>query len=515
MSSSERHIEFGRAPIGHDDIVAVARRGARISLSEDPEFRDAIAASRAALEAMVADGATVYGVTTGFGENCVVDVDSERAQELAQNLVRFHGCGTGDFLSAEQSIAVLAVRLKSLCRGESAVRWEVLETLATLINERVAPAIPERGSVGASGDLTPLSYVAAVLNGQRRVWWRDQLRPTGEVFDELGIEPVKLRAKESLALMNGTSVMTALGALAMARAEALVRMSACITAALCDVCRGNAAHFDERIFRAKPHPGQAEVARLIRERLDYDPSTHEMPERVQDRYSIRCAPHVTGVLADGLRSLGEWVDTEINSANDNPLIDASTQTALHGGGFYGGHIAFAMDSLKSAVASVTDLLDRQMQLVCEPDISGLPTNLVDTSGANPTTNHGFKAMMIGTSAIAAEALKLTMPAASFSRSTESHNQDKVSMGTISARDMHQILDLSEEACAMMLIACAQAAELRGVSECTEATRQLHGLIRRDVEFADRDRPFDRDIRVVVERIRGGLAETLCPQGALS
>jgi histidine ammonia-lyase len=497
-------VEIGDAPLTVDDVVAVARGRARLTLSRDPAWEARMARSREVLEAHVSAGNVVYGVTTGFGESCVNPVEAAYQQDLARNLVRFHGCGTGRILSVEEGLAVLVVRLAALARAGSAVRPVVVERLADMVEHRIVPCIPAEGSVGASGDLTPLSYVAATLSGEREVWFRGQSVPAAEAFEAVGLTPVALQPKESLAMMNGTSVMSALACLALDRAERLVRLAAAQTAIASDVLRGNAAHFDARIFEAKPHPGQAHVAAWIREHLGYDAATHVDPPRIQDRYSIRCAPHVIGVLADALPLLRQFVETEVNSVNDNPVIDPDTGGVLHGGNFYGGHVAWAMDGLKAAVAGIADLVDRQLELMGNPHTNnGLPANLVSPGRPGMASNHGFKAMQIATSALAAEALKLTMPAASFSRSTESHNQDKVSMGTIAARDALRVLELSERAAAIHLIAACQAVDLRGPDTCTPASQRWHQALRAHVRPTEQDRRHDLDIRTVVGLLHDG------------
>jgi len=245
--------------------------------------------------------------------------------------------------------------------------------------------------------------------------------------------------------------MTGIACLAYRRAHRLARLASALSAVASDVLRGNPSHFDERIFALKPHPGQMACARWIREDLEYRGASSPGPSspvgasspakpRIQDRYSIRCAPHVIGVLLDALAAFRPLIETEVNSVNDNPIVDAERDEILHGGNFYGGHVAFAMDGLKTAVANVADLLDRQMAQLCNPMTSnGLPADLVARTGAERVAHHGFKAMQISASALTAEALKLTMPASVFSRSTESHNQDKVSMGSIAARDCQRVL----------------------------------------------------------------------------
>jgi histidine ammonia-lyase len=457
------------------------------------------------LHDLIAAGRPIYGVTTGFGDSCVNEIPRQALAMLPLNLVRFHGCGTGRVLDDVESAAVMAVRLASLARGYSAVRYELLETLCRMLNAGVLPRIPSEGSVGASGDLTPLSYLAAALAGEREVSFRDRIVPATVALAETGITPILPDVKESLALMNGTSAMTGLGCVAMYRAAHLARLAARLTAWLSDVVHGNPAHFHQRIFALKPHAGTRMVAGWIRDDLSARPyETTTPPDRIQDRYSIRCAPHVIGVLADALLLGRGLIETEINSVNDNPIIDPDEHEVFHGGNFYGGHVCFVMDGLKAAVASVADLMDRQMVLLCTPSMNGgLPADLVGRSGADRVLHHGFKAMQIATSALAAEALKLTMPASSFSRSTESHNQDKVSMGTIAARDCLRILELSEQIAAILLLGICQAGDIRARGSGAVAFPDLHAAVRSLVPFNDADRRQDHDLSALLASYRAG------------
>ena len=319
-----------------------------------------------------------------------------------------------------------------------------------------------------------------------------------------GLKPLTLRPKEGLAVMNGTSVMTALACLAWSRAGYLSKLSSRLSALAVAALAGNPQHFDEVLFSVKPHPGQQRVAARLR--ADLGAQTPRRNEaRLQDRYSLRCAPHVIGVLEDALPFLRGLIETELNSANDNPIIDAEGGRVLHGGHFYGGHIAFAMDSLKIAVANISDLLDRQLALLVDPKFShGLPAGLSGASPERRSINHGLKALGIAASAWTAEALKGTMPASVFSRSTESHNQDKVSMGTIAARDCLRVLDLTEQVAAAALIAAVQGLDLRlgeGPSVCPPALESMRREVRRDSAFLKEDRALDADLRRLLERIR--------------
>jgi len=486
------------SPLSIEQVLAVARRDCRVALSAEPAFRERISAGNRFLEQLLAEDGVIYGVTTGYGDSCTRAVPAEVLGELPQHLYTFHGCGLGQVLSVEASRAVVMVRLVSLCQGYSGVSWDLLERLAWLLEQDVLPVIPEEGSVGASGDLTPLSYLAAVLCGEREVWVEGERRATAEVFAERGLTPYRLKPKEGLALMNGTAVMTALALQAFARTEYLAQLSTRITALSVYALDGNPYHFDETLFRAKPHPGQAQVAARLREDL-HAPATPRNSPRLQDRYSTRCAPHVIGVVADALPFWRQLLETELNSANDNPLIDVEGGKVMHGGHFYGGHVAFVMDSLKQAVANLADLLDRQLaQLVDTRFSHGLPANLSGASAARAPLNHGYKAVQIGASAWTAEALKLTMPASVFSRSTECHNQDKVSMGTIAARDALRVLTLVEQVAAAMLHAVCQGVEQRSsLPDSAPLPAQLAEFVaecREQVAPLCEDRALESDLR---------------------
>jgi len=500
-----RH-HFGAEALCPSRVVAFARGELQASLPGDPAFAARIDAGRRALDAAQQEGGAVYGVTTGVGGSVGNEIPGELRALLPRYLLRFHGVGTGRILDEPEAAAVVAVRLASLARGHSGVRYELLQRLCDLLNLRLLPRIPAEGSVGASGDLTPLSYLAATLVGEREATLQGRVLPSAEALAAVGLEPLELLPKESLALMNGTSVMTALGCLAWERALRLARLASAITAAVSEATLGNSAHFDARIFDLKPHPGSQRCAAWIREDLHWDARAPAAPKRLQDRYSLRCAPHVIGVLLDATCVAKNILQVEINGVNDNPLVMPESGDILHGGNFYGGHVAFALDSLKVAVAGVADLLDRQLALLCVPETSGgLPANLVAVTGPSAVVHHGFKAMQISASALTAEALKLTLPAAAFSRSTESHNQDKVSMGTIAARDCLRILELSETVAAIGLLAVCQALDLREREAGAVAQRRspLHEAVRKTVPMVLEDRRQDRDIAQLLTLLRSG------------
>lgn len=453
-------IKFDDSALRIEDIVAVAKQQSAVQLSIEETFKQRINRGAEFLDTLLREEGVIYGVTTGYGDSCTVNIPVDLVEALPQHLYTFHGCGLGQFLTPAMGRAVLAARLVSLCKGYSGVSYGLLQQLALLLEKDIVPVIPEEGSVGASGDLTPLSYLAAVLCGERQVYYQGDIQATAKIFQALNITPLKLRPKEGLALMNGTAVMTALACLAYDRCQYLAQLATRITALMTVACHGNAHHFDELLFQVKPHPGQQQVASWLRSDLHAGEPPRN-PNRLQDRYSLRCAPHVIGVITDSLPWWRQFIENELNSANDNPIIDGEGGHVLHGGHFYGGHIAYVMDSMKNTVANIADLLDRQLaQLVDTKFNHGLPANLSGAEASRQPINHGFKAVQIGVSAWTAEALKLTMPASVFSRSTECHNQDKVSMGTIAARDCLRVMQLTEQVCSAVLMAACQGLELR-------------------------------------------------------
>jgi len=498
--TDSNHIIFGQHPLTISDIVDIANGSKKAQLSTNDHFTRKISTGAQFLDDLLEEDGVIYGVTTGYGDSCTINIPRNQIEELPVNLTRFHGCGLGKHFTRHISIATLATRLSSLSQGYSGVRLELLQQIVDFINHDIAPLIPEEGSVGASGDLTPLSYVAAALIGEREVLYKNKVKPSIEVLHQLKLSPIKLRPKEGLAIMNGTAVMTAIACTAWSRAEYLTKLVTRLTSMASIALQGNSNHFDEILFNVKPHQGQIKIAEWIRHDLNHYKHPRNS-SRLQDRYSIRCAPHVIGVLKDALPWMQTFIENELNSANDNPIIDGEGEHVLHGGHFYGGHIAFVMDSMKNCVANLADLMDRQMALLMDTKFNhGLPPNLSGAPAERSSLNHGFKAVQIGVSAWTAEALKLTMPASVFSRSTECHNQDKVSMGTISARDCLRILDLTEQIAAAELLSVCQALEIRLRNNEIKASMLNKDLLNfknqifKSFTFLDEDRALESNLR---------------------
>ena len=497
--------EIGQDRLTIEHVVAAARKQMAIRLCGSAEFEAKIEAGPAFLDQALKRHGGIYGVTTGYGASCTEQVNPEQYRDLPLNLTRFHGCGMGEFFDSETTRALMLIRLNTLAQGFSAASMELLRYIDFFIEHDILPLVPQEGSVGASGDLTPLSYLAGALVGERRVRYRDEVRSSADVLAELGKRPYQFRPKEAIAIMNGTAVMNAVAALAFSDAEYLADLACRITAMNSIALRGNAYHFSRRLFDLKPHPGQALAAEKIRAALPGENHEPAAPAQIQDNYSIRCAPHVIGVFFDMRDTMRQFIETEMNSANDNPLIDPVTRMVYHGGHFYGGHICLAMDSLKNITANMADLMDRQLAMLVDVKYNrGLPANLSGTRG-NISINHGFKAVQIAASAWTAEALKNTVPASIFSRSTECHNQDKVSMGTIAARDSVRVNKLTAQVMSASLLASFQALDLR-LKKGELAPQDLGQAEKTYNEVAaffsplEDDRPLEDDLRATLELI---------------
>ncbi len=493
-------------PVRFEEIIAVAKDGLPLVISKSPAFIKKMASTERALMMSMQKGVAVYGVNTGYGKSCGNRISYKAAMKNAPNIFRFHGCGTGDPVGVEETRAAMLTRILCLARGYSGVSVALLQQMADFLNAGITPVVPCEGSVGASGDLTPMSYIGAALAGERDVFYEGDMMPAQKAMKKAGLAPYRYQPKEPLSMVNGTTTMTGIAAISVERAERIMDAVLHATALSVHAMKGNAHHYHPVISEAKPFPGQVYVAKKIAHLLLSKVSARRLEddalETLQDPYSLRCAPQVLGVLSDALSWIKKWVEIEANSSNDNPIFDPATGEVLMGGNFYGGHIAFAMDGLKAALASAADMCDRQIMLLVNPNLNrGLPGDLVRINGGSEGLHHGFKAMSIASSALAAEALKATMPAASFSRSTESHNQDKVSMGTIAARDAERVCTLTERVVAIHLLAAAQACDIRQNVQVRPLLAKTVQNIRQVSDPVIEDRPLDEDIERMCVVIR--------------
>ena len=521
-SGSGSLLELDGASLTIEDALEVSRGYRTVGLSGHAV--EAVRASCRLKHELIADEIPIYGVTTGFGDSAHRQISPAKADRLQQNILRFMGVGTGPIAPPDVARVTMLLRANTLSKGNSGVRVELIERVLDLLNHDVTPFIPERGSCGASGDLAPLSYVGRAMAGDGSVLYDGAPRRAAEVLSELGLEPFLLEAKEGLALTNGTSFMSAFACLTVGAARELADLADLMTAMASEALLGNRGHFNAFLFdEAKPHRGMITSARHIRELLadsqlvaDSDElfpgglggaGFRELDRHVQDRYSIRCAPHVIGPLRDVLDWVSDWVTVEINSSDDNPLFNVAGGRVESGGNFYGGHIGQAMDSLKVALANLCYLIDRQLEHVVDEKFNrGLTANLIqrfEPDHPEAGLNHGFKGLQLCASAMTAEAMHLCAPTTIHSRSTEAHNQDKVSMGTIAARDARSIVELSQNIAAIHLMACCQALELRGLERASPRSQEAVRRVREHVPFLDRDRYLDVDIATTVALIQSG------------
>lgn len=484
-------------------VNAAADRRLDLRLSEDAVWRERLEAGCRALEAALSAGHPVYGVTTAVGMDAARRI--EDPQSFAYQIIRQHGCGLGNFFSPAEGRAILFTRLVSLAKGYSAVRLELLQALCDLINRDVIPRIPSLGSVGASGDLTPLSYVAAVLAGEREAYYRGEILPAKAAMQRAGLRPHDFAPKESLAIMNGTGVMTAIGALACRQLGRTLSLCERATALALEILYGRSLALHPLAHRCKGHPGQIASAEAIRAAFQGSglvdrgkAEGHATRRIIQDPYSLRCAPQVIGASRDALSWAETLLHRELNSTNDNPLVDPEIGTVLFAGNFYGGHVALAMDLIKTAAASVADLLDRQFALLVDRRLNmGLPENLVGYEGC------GLKALQLTTSALTARCIQRAAPDTLLSRPTEVHNQDKVSMGLNAALSAADVTELLQQVLATQLVALSNAASLRSETALAPAGRALVHAIRAHSAVLDRDRRLDGDLRRLQAAIEAG------------
>jgi len=487
----------------------------KIKLSTDQEFIDFIDAGHQFLLNQIRDGRPIYGITTGYGEAGSNYAAFEEAEELQKNLYRFCGVGVGKYLSANVVKIMLTVRLISLSKGKSGVSYNLLKRFELLLEHEIYPLIPSQGSVGASGDLAPLSYIAAVIAGEREVLYKGEERNTADVYKELGIEPYVFKAKEALGVINGTAAMSAIAIDAIQRFELLLESMESFIASIFELLLCDITPLEPFVHESKPFEGQKKSAANIFAKCKDSQLTHqafsryenfhlEKEQNIQDRYSIRCAPQVLGVVRDSLEVAKQWIQTEINGVNDNPLIDHINKKIYTSGNFYGGYIAHAMDSMRICAGNVADLLDKEFALLIDHKFNkGLGESLKINE---KSTHHGLKLIQVTLSSLAADVMMNTAAASLYSRPTESLNQDKVSMGTTAALNFEKQLPDLANMLSIAFIGMAQAVDIRGVEKCSPYLQKNYRTIREAVKVLKDDRRSDLDIKVVREILmRGGLA----------
>ncbi len=488
------------------EVSAVALGTEQVSLADAARTR--IEASRRVIEQIIAENRTVYGVNTGFGKLSDVRIASSQIRELQLNLVRSHSCGLGDPLSIEEARAMVLLRANVLALGYSGCRPIVVETLIEMLNRGVTPLIPEKGSVGASGDLAPLAHLALTAIGEGEAFLADQRLSAADALARARIAPLQLEAKEGLALLNGTQAMAAVGGLALFRAERLARLADVAGAMSLEALKGTPVAFDERIHSARPHAGQRAVAEHLRKLLGESQireSHLEGDPRVQDAYSLRCMPQVHGAVRDALAHAREIVETETGSATDNPLVFVDSGEVLSGGNFHGAPLALAFDYTAMAVTDLMSITERRIDRLVNPDSNeGLPPFL--TSHPGPAS--GFMMLQIVAASLLNEAKVLAHPASIDNIPTDGGKEDHVSMGMTAAIKLRAIVDLAEKIVAIELITAAEGLEYRKPLNAGAGVRQACDIVRKYVAPLTNDRAMSNEIDAVAAALGNGDFDSL-------
>ena len=485
-----------------EQVGAAARGGARVELS--PQARERVRAARQLVDRIAQGNTPTYGINTGFGTLAEVSIPRADLQKLQRNLILSHSAGVGTPLSAPEVRALMLLRANVLAGGFSGIRESTLELLIAMLEREVIPVVPEKGSVGASGDLAPLAHLALVLIGEGEAFVNGARLPGREALAQAGLQPVVLEAKEGLALVNGTQAMQAVGALALLEAERCSRIADIACAMTVEGLKGSHRPFLAAVQRVRGHEGQARVAAELRALLSRSQinASHqdETCEKVQDPYSLRCAPQVHGAARDALAFVRRTLEIEANAATDNPLVfaaaleDVPAGTVVSGGNFHGQPVSQALDLLAIACTQLQTISERRVEQLVNPSLSGLPPFLAANSGLNS----GFMIAQVTAAALAAESKVLSHPACVDSIPSSAGREDHVSMGMMAALKARTVVENARSGLAIELLVAAQALDLRKPLQAGVGAKAAHDLIRSRVPHMDADRELHRDIAAVRE-----------------
>jgi histidine ammonia-lyase len=500
------HIAIDGNSLTLEDLYLIVFDGAEAEIPA--AARERMNASRAVIERLVEAGTAVYGVNTGFGKMASTRISRDEIRQLQLNLVRSHACGVGSPLSEHATRAMLGLRANAIAKGFSGVQPIVAETLVAMLNRGVHPVIPSQGSVGASGDLAPLAHLAQVAIGEGRAIFQGRAMAGAEAMRSAGITPLVLDAKEGLALLNGTQAMLALAALALRDAEIAADTADVAAALSLDALRGSPAAFDARIAGVRPHAGHATTARNI-ERLNRGSEireSHRSPDkdpRVQDPYSLRCAPQVHGAVRDALAQVRATLTIELNSATDNPIVFADSKASagevISGGNFHGQPLAMAADQMAVALATLGGISERRIEQMTNPQTSQLPAFLVREAGLNS----GFMILQVTAAALASEMKPLAAPHSVDSIPTSANQEDYVSMGMGGARRLGPMLANLKNILAIELLAACQGIDLLAPLRPGPETRKAYDIVRSLSPAVDADRSLSLDIESVAREVAKG------------
>ena len=483
-------------------------RDQKVDLQLDSSCFDGIHRAAKAVERVIAEGRTVYGINTGFGLLANTRIAPEELENLQRSIVLSHAAGIGDFMSPATVRLLMVLKINSLARGYSGIRLEVIQKLVDLVNRNVIPAIPKKGSVGASGDLAPLAHMSVVLLGEGEAFIDGRKMPAREALQIAGIEPVTLAPKEGLALLNGTQASTAFALEGLFDTENALRSATLIGAMAVDAAMGSRTPFDARIHEVRGHAAQIEMAQRYRDILGESEiqHTHEDCAKVQDPYSLRCQPQVMGACLQQLQYAAGILLTEANGVSDNPLVFADEDEILSGGNFHAEPVAMAADMLAIALAEIGALSERRMALLIDSNLSGLPPFLVDNGGVNS----GFMIAQVTAAALASENKTLAHPASIDSLPTSANQEDHVSMATFAGRRLADIYENVEGILAIEWLSAAQGLDFRSPNRSSKTLEQAKAVLRNEVPFYDKDRYFAPDIARAAQLIRQRQLSELTP-----
>ncbi len=487
-----------------EDLVEVSKAPCAVSLSSSSRRR--INASRRVVERIARRGEVSYGITTGFGRFSDIVIPPESLAKLQKNLIRSHAAGVGELLPPEAVRGMIALRANTLARGYSGIRLETVEALLALLAKDVLPAIPARGSVGASGDLAPLAHLALGLMGEGEAFYRGRRMPAREALRRARLRPVELEAKEGLALINGVQMSCAVGGLALARARRFAKVADLAGAMSLDASRGSDVAFDPRILKARPHPGALDSGRNLRLLLKGSAirESHRDCGRVQDNYALRCMPQVHGAVRDGLDYAVRALSIEMNSATDNPMVFAKTGEVLSGGNFHGAPVAAAFDLAAIVLTDLASISERRLEKLVNPSLSGLPGFLTPEGGVQS----GFMMAQVTAAALVSECKVLSHPASVDSIPTGAAKEDHVSMSSIAARKLSSVADNVAGVLAIELLAACQALDLLKPLKSSAPIQAARGAIRRKVRTWTDDRYIAPDLEAGRQLVETGFEDLL-------
>lgn len=485
-----------------DDLVNVARYNFPVEISK--EAVEKVKISRQIVDDIVEAEQISYGITTGFGKFSDVAISKEQSRQLQKNLIMSHSCGVGNPLSEEMVRAMMLLRANALSKGYSGIRYESLDVLISMINKKVHPIVPEKGSLGSSGDLAPLSHMVLTMLGLGEAMYQGKKMSSKEAMEKAGIKPLEyLGAKEGLALINGTQCMTAMGAITIYDAINLMKtadISLCLTM---EALNGITCAMDERVHLVRPHKGQFNTAKNVLKIVEGSEMVSEQGQlRTQDAYSLRCSPQIHGAVKDALEYVKNKIEIEMNSVTDNPIIfPGENQKIISGGNFHGEPMALAFDFLGIALSEMANISERRLEKMVNPALShGLPAFLVNQGGLNS----GFMIVQYSAASLVSENKVLAHPASVDSIPSSANQEDHVSMGTIAARKARDIMDNVRKVIAMEILTSVQAIDLRGKKKLGLGTEAAYNIVREHTSFIDKDRIMYKEINICEDLIKDNL-----------